>query len=616
MLFLSIAARRARADVADAWEQRRLADDMPRLVVAHAKQLAEHKDDILKLLDEQTTGVFDTHPCHNDRVAAVNQTGAEGLVACDVGAKHLFRDFGATCRRATESMYRTILGDALDEAKLVPVSELVEQRRGEKDSFAALRRFFRNGAAPSRPILPAGDAGMRARAGEDAELRRELARARQEMLALAPLAAESSEQYEVSNATLVVSHAKVKFATLLASAASVQMSNGAQRDIQAHEPMRLRAVHNLIGFEKAARRRLTAALRLAQTPPWCDPEQVKLPPAAGGGSADARTVAHLTKVCQLLQPHVEKVEKLRELSLNLGVLMSAYDGSRPYPPLVRRILQADADVVETLKVIKPALADVPYPFAHATAGISVGAALLAKFPDPQDPVDCHGAARSVIDRFYDLLYRALAELTTHAERIERGIGLEALPDVPAREEEEKEKREAARAEEIAEGRRDARRYWVGYGLRAAGGVCLMSLLVWLSVSPPALPAMGWPSGGGRGGSVASGSGYRPAGFRISRHAFDSPAYPYTPGRAPAYEPSSPAFPRTSPQQTRRRLGMPQVDPSVPSVTTTPEQLEQMQRRRPSYGGESSNEPRGRYVGPQPVGPRSPGGAPPSPGGRR
>jgi hypothetical protein len=384
--------------------------------------------------------------------------------------------------------------------------------------------------------------------------------------------------------------------------------------------MRLRAVHNLIGFEKAARRRLTAALRLAQTPPWCDPAQVKLPPAAGGGSADARTVAHLTKVCQLLQPHVEKVQRLRELSLNLGVLMSAYDPAQPYPPLVRRILQADADVIETLKEIRPALADVPYPFAHATAGISVGAALLTKFPDPQDPGDCHGAARSVIERFYDLLYRALAELTTHAERIERGIGLEALPDVPAPDkEEEKQKREAARAEEVAEGRRDARRYWVGYGLRAAGGVCLMSMLVWLSVSPPELPAMGWPSGGGRGSSVASGGGYRPAGFRISRRAFDSPAYPYTRGPTPAYDPSSPAFPRTTPQQTRRRLGMPQVDPSVPSVTTSPEQLEQMQqqRRRGSYAGESPNEPRVRYVGPQPGAPRSPGGgAPPAPGGRR
>ena len=74
--FLDLAARRARADVADAWEQRRLADDMPRLVVAHARQLARHKDDILKAIDAQTTGVFDSHPCYNDRVAAVNDTAA------------------------------------------------------------------------------------------------------------------------------------------------------------------------------------------------------------------------------------------------------------------------------------------------------------------------------------------------------------------------------------------------------------------------------------------------------------------------------------------------------------------------------------------------------------
>jgi hypothetical protein len=96
------------------------------------------------------------------------------------------------------------------------------------------------------------------------------------------------------------------------------------------------------------------------------------------------------------------------------------------------------------------------------------------------------------------------------------------------------------------------------------------------------------------------------GFRMSSRTYDRPNYRYAP--APAYE--SPTFPRTSPQQTRRRLMAPQVDPSVPSAITTPEQLEQMQqqRRRPSYAGDGPNEPRVRYVGPQPT---APGGSRPS-----
>lgn len=600
IMFLQIASRRAHADVADAWEQRRLADDMPRLVVAYARELARHKDDILKAIDEQTTGVFDTHPCHTDRVAAVNETEAPGLVACDVAAKHLFRNFDATCKSATQTMYRAILGDALDEGKLVPVAELVEQRRGERDSFDTLRRFFRNGAAPTRPILPAHDAHLPCRPGEDVAVKRELARARQEMLALAPLAADSARQYETSNATLVVAHAKIKFATLLASGASVQMSNAAQRDVQAHTPQRLHAVHNLIGFEKAARHRLTAALRLAQSPPWCEPTTTNTDAAA---VPSARTVSHLTKVCQLLQPHVEKVEQLRELCLNLGVLMGAYDHQRPYPPLVRRILTATGEIIDRLKAMRPELANVPYPFAHAREGISVAATLFARLPDADDPVAAHTTATSVIDRFYDLLYRALAELTTHAERIERGVGLEALPDLPPPDEEEKEKEKKEEAEELAEDKRNSRRYWLGYGARAAGGVCLLSVLLFLSLSPPELPTLGWPSPGA-GRSVARSSstdtGYRPAGFRLSRRGPVTPVFRYAPS-TPAYQPPAPtpsaetatepaaAPSRLSPTQRRRLFG-PAPDPNVPSVTTTPEQLDRMRSLNP-------NRPYYREIGP-------------------
>src|SRR3954468_7168225 len=109
--------------------------------------------------------------------------------------------------------------------------------------------------------------------------------------------------------------------------------------------------------------------------------------------------------------------------------------------------------------MRPPLNQVPYPFAHATEGISVGASLFKKLPDPQDPADCHATAGSVIERFYDLLYRALAELTTHAERIDRGLGLEALPHPPPPDEEEKQEPEQAKAEERAETKRNSRRYW-------------------------------------------------------------------------------------------------------------------------------------------------------------
>jgi Zn-dependent protease with chaperone function len=513
MTFLAIAARRAHFDLADAWEQRRLADDLPRLIVSHARQLAEHRDDILKLIDSEKTNWFDTHPCHTDRVESVRATGAGGLVNCDFAAKYLFKDLAALSKEATRACYRSLVGDALDSGKLVPTAELVEQRSGERESFAALRRFFRAGAAATRPILPGPDAERPARPREDAVLSSDLAAAREEVVSLAD--PDAAAQYETSNAAAVLGHAKIKFATLFSSGRSVKLRNEAEAELRIHEPQRHRTVKQLIPFEKAARRRLTAALRLAQTPPWADEPTAAAP--AGGRSS--RTVARLTRLCQALEPHVAKAERLRELALHLRVYYSAYDDAQPYQPLVRRILQANADAIGVLDELKSGLNAIPYPFAHATEGISVGQALIPNRPDPKDPGAVHAASNSAIDQFYDLTYRALAELTQHAERIERGLGLEPLPDLPAPTKKTTDEETANTAKERAEARRNTRQYWLGYSIRAFAGLAMLVFLVSLSLNPPQLPAMGWPSDSGSRGSRSSYE-YRPAPFRLSPRAYD------------------------------------------------------------------------------------------------
>jgi Zn-dependent protease with chaperone function len=509
MMFLAIAARRAHADLADAWEQRRLADDLPRLIVAHARQLSEHRDDILKHLDSEKTRWFDTHPCHADRVASVRATGAAGLMKCDVPAKRLFKNFTGLAHDASRACYRAIVGDALDSAKLIPTSELVDQRSGERESFAALRRFFRGGAAGTRPILPAPGADRPARPGEDRALASELARARDEVVSRAD--PDAASQYEISNGGAVIGHAKIKFASLFASNRSHKLRNEGDAEVRTNEPLRLRTLNQLIPFEKAARARLTAALRLAQTPPWADEPDAAPQP----GARSSRSVARLTRVCHALQPHVEKVERLRELCLYLRVHYGAYNPQQPYPPLVNRILKANADAIALLNELKSALNQIPYPFAHAKEGISAGQAIIPSLPDAQDPGAVHAVSGTAIDQFYDLTYRALAELTQHAERIERGVGLEPLPDLPAPTKKTTEEEDAKLAKERAQARRSTRQYWLGYSLRATGGIALLFFLVWMSVNPPRLPAMGWGENRSGKSSGTYSPYYRPAPFRMT-----------------------------------------------------------------------------------------------------
>lgn len=541
LLFLSIASRRAHNDLADAWQQHRLADDFPKLIVAHARQLAEYRKDILKFLDEQCTNWFDTHPCHNDRVKNVQQVGAPGLVDCDASAKYLFADFGALCKRATVAVYQVYLGEDFATAKLIPTAELVEQRSGERSAFKALRRFYQSGAAPTRPILPGPEADTAPTREEEGALAQELIESRDAMVQLAPAAVMVSDQYEVQNATAAMARGKLELVQIFYMAPpAAKLRREAEREQSQAEPQRARAIEDLLPFEKAARRRLTCALRLAMRQP------------AGAPASTSKQVATLVVICSTLELFLEIIEQLREQAHTLRVLFSAFDEAQPYGPLIEKIVKTGEQMVATLTRIKTDLAGMPYPFQHAVEGCSIGDALVEKLPEATDPAAIHSVALTVIDRFYDLLYRSLAVLTEHAEKVEIAIGLPALPEPP-----EKEDKEAEDAER-KEAKRDARRYWVGYGLRAAGGMAMLFLLVRFSIVPPSLPSMGWGEGR-RGYSNAPSYRYRPAPFTFSGGSpppsvyvpsygggspygpsYPGPSYPGTPGyRPPGYQPPQP-----------------------------------------------------------------------------
>jgi hypothetical protein len=136
----------------------------------------------------------------------------------------------------------------------------------------------------------------------------------------------------------------------------------------------------------------------------------------------------------------------------------------------------------------------------------------------------------------------LAQLAERVERVERGVGLEPLPDPPKR---ERKKADDEEDEEVEENR-NTRQYWIAYGTRAAGGLAMLMVLVWLSVRPPALPALGWPSGGSGGGGESE---YRPAsfGFRPRHYIVPGPYRPSPqrndPGGPPTYVPGQHEFPQ-------------------------------------------------------------------------
>jgi uncharacterized membrane protein YgcG len=164
----------------------------------------------------------------------------------------------------------------------------------------------------------------------------------------------------------------------------------------------------------------------------------------------------------------------------------------------------------------------------------------------------------VVNRYYTLLFRALAKLTHWAESVETALGLEALPQPP-----EKQSRNL----DADRNRRNTRRYWLGYGGRAVAGVTMLAGLVWLSINPPTF-SVPWDN--------QSASGYKPNGFHMTLHEYAPPPTPYvpnaprTPGMPSPYGPAAPSTPGNSyaPNRPNGPYG-PNNNPYGPNRPTSP-----------------------------------------------
>jgi Zn-dependent protease with chaperone function len=609
LLFLQIATQRAHHDTADALQQQRLADDLPRLILANARQLAEHRDDILKLLDCGKTRWFDTHPCHADRVRNVERTGAAGLVECDLGARHLFARFDDVCRRATSSFYKAVLGRlAASDAKLVPTAQLVEERTGQRKSAKSLQRFFRGHVVAPRPVFPAQDANEAA--DDVSDTTRELAASRAEMLAVADSAGPLVQQYLEAADTMPLAQAQLALTALFPDNPKVPpIRQRAKSAVMKYQPVLIQSAQGLARFEKPARTRLTLALRLAHR------SDIAL---VAPGDADSRPlIAKLLPVCARLETALPTTLRLRELAGSLEIFMSAYNESEPQRQLAGKVLQTIEEITQALDELKLVVMGTPYPFEHGTKDATIDTALIERRPDSKDPVDAHACATATVDRYFTLTFRCLAALTEIAERVETAVGLEPLEEPKQDERAEEEQEKIQRTGEA----RDSRRYWLGYGIRATAGLVLVAGLIGMSLSPPELPTMPWES------PSAGANRPRPSAFYASVPITHYTTY--APAPPSAYMPRGPgAIPGTPRPGGPWTPGQPPPGgnnpyngvPQQPGFPASPQHPGYPGRSAPGY--QQPGNPRPGY--PQPGGggyqPPRPGGynprpyTPPSPGG--
>ena len=426
---LNFAESGAYSDLHSSWQQRRMPDNLPKLVVANVPQLPkELMEAYRKSMATAKTGIFDTHPCDRDRIAhAKAEAPGDGIFNLEGPASDVFRNFDSLSKVATFEQYRLMLGPEITKEQLFTVAELVESQTVAQAGFAAADRFFMGALSLLQPLPLPWEYPKKPT--EAKEAKQSLVRAREQMevqreeyLGAVQRWQTLQSKAETAQTALVLlkNEIKIKATDFDLSAATTRCAEST-RDSALADARRL--AEEASGYNQSAVRRLTQTLAILEVDKVAD--------AIENGRAhreEARTLytcaAHLGAN---VAPNIALVMRGHSV---LARLLNAYSqgNNEKNVPLINAVLRAASDLRDVLEEFRWKVGDtLYYPFEHATEDIT-----LAKFampptvPDKNDVGALMNVAENAINRILELYRRALGRIALTAEEVERVLGLEPI----------------------------------------------------------------------------------------------------------------------------------------------------------------------------------------------
>jgi hypothetical protein len=430
LVLLNFADHGAKQDLSRFYQEGRLADNLPRLIMANLEQMPpEAVKAVEEYLEKSSTGWFDTHPCHRDRVANAHQENAVGIFRLDQPATLLFRDFAETARGTTLDFYLEIFGDDFRRETIHPVEDLLARQGREIESYKALERYFQKTFSPWRPVRLARWNLVTGAEPEQAVER--LRQAREALLADLPRYQTSFQSFDEGDTWQLHAEqgralldanlraAKTDFPMPLGSRSQVselQRSAAARQDET--EP-------DLAGWETMAGDRLLTALDLLASPTIAE----RLPDSA----VTTQECATLFRALAALEKLVGDVTRLRNTYASLNILLSKIHGDEISEAHSKAIRDRMAQLSQQLAGIYNALSNTSYPFDHAAGDISIAAYAVTTLPHDEDLSGLLHAGDAVLNTLPQLRARILGRLCQIAEEVEASLGLDPLPQPPKEE---------------------------------------------------------------------------------------------------------------------------------------------------------------------------------------
>ena len=427
---LAVAFDLAITDLRQFWDEGRLADDLPTLIVANLEQVTpELRRELKRRERDAQTGVFDTHPADRDRAEAALRHNDAGIFSPAPGdealpASVLFADYDRLAKATTLQFYRENVDQHLQPAQLHPVAALIERRQAEIETGRALRRYFQTRIPALRPLPIADDAADRPTDPE--RTGRELEQARRAMLDELPAYEQTVERYQTaesrlqaaSNAmALLQADVRIKAGDFGLTGASRRAAG--ERARQVRESIETLAAQ-LLPFEEQAGQRLSAALQLLQL--------TRIQKRIEWGADLQREVQLFLPEARFVSGLMAELPTFRILLHNLLALFAHVSGNQQNAALHDAILSRVQAIRMRLRTLHDELGSQLYPFDHARADMTLREYALPRMPDEQDIAGLLQTAEQVCEKLVAVQMRLFARLAAAAEKVEAAVGLPPLPD--------------------------------------------------------------------------------------------------------------------------------------------------------------------------------------------
>lgn len=420
--FTAAAAQLAYDDLAVAWDEHRLVDDLPQLVGANIGALpADLESQFKQEVAQGKTGFFDTHPSDKERIANALQQKSEGVFRLEMPAAGLFANFKRLSERVTLHYYQKELGLAVSSDLLVSGEDIEQRKKTLQDHSDALDNLTIGVFDVHHPLALDIDSIHTTDTPEQTLTELKMVRDRMEAIKTDSVSLidrlnktderilSVREASTLIDAGFKINHKDFMLASGDKDTVERALTKAANEKINAVNL--LQETHDLI----ANRFHLSFSMLGTQMAySISKPQQLRI------------EVESLIRSYYPLASINRTLFDFRTLYTTMTALLNNYEDNEDSEALIGKIQEIHKLILDKLHAIQSSLQNTPYLFEHGKGDISMASYIIDAEWDNEDIGMTYGVCETAVDKLSTLHVRLIGRLAFIAQQIEQALGLEPI----------------------------------------------------------------------------------------------------------------------------------------------------------------------------------------------